>query len=210
MTGLGGALVVAASAFAQECPDAGTAPTPTEVAVTAVPIVVASTTDDYFVLYVSHEVDADTTVHIPVSVTRGETGSTTLAEHVEALPAARYKVEKYASIADPADVDGDCTDDLTELDNLGSQSPVNSAPDLTITNGAVAVPDRATFDTLSDSSIVKFLMFGLDTARPTLYFINTNTHSGSCRLLPSLRRRAPARADPRRSYLQPRPPCLQR
>ena len=101
VTGLVGALVVATSAFAQECPDAGTAPTPTEVAVTAVPIVVASTTDDYFVLYVSHEVDADTTVHIPVSVTRGETGSTTLAEHVEALPAARYKVEKYA-VAIPA------------------------------------------------------------------------------------------------------------
>lgn len=45
--------LLAESAFAQECPDVGTVPTPVEVAVTAVPIVVASTTDDYFVLYAS-------------------------------------------------------------------------------------------------------------------------------------------------------------
>ena len=35
------------------CPD----PTPTAVVVDAVPIVVESTTDEYFVLYVSHDVD---------------------------------------------------------------------------------------------------------------------------------------------------------
>ena len=144
---------------------------------TAVPIVVTSTTDDYFVLYVSHELDADTTVHIPVSVTRGETGSTTLAENVEALPAARYKVEKYP-VATPADVDGDCTDDLTELDSLGSMNPVNPAAEIAISDGAVAVPDRATFDTLSNSTTVKFVLYDLDTARPGVYFINTDTHSG--------------------------------
>ena len=61
------------------CPDP--APTPTAVDVTAVPIVVESTTDDYFVLYVNHDVDG-TEVEFPVLVKRGEAGTTTLAENV--------------------------------------------------------------------------------------------------------------------------------
>ena len=39
----------------QSCPGDGEAPVPVEVAVTTVPIVVTSTTDDYFVLHVRHE-----------------------------------------------------------------------------------------------------------------------------------------------------------
>ena len=101
------------------CPD-GTPPTPTAVAVDAVPIVVTSTTADYFVLYVSHDVDG-TEVDLPVLVERGEAGTTTLAENVEAMPAERYRVEKYL-IADPADVDGDCIDDITELDDFGPRT----------------------------------------------------------------------------------------
>ena len=71
-------------AQAETCPDP--APTPTAVDVTAVPIVVESTTADYFVLYVSHDVDG-TEVELPVLVKKGEAGTTTLAENVEALPA---------------------------------------------------------------------------------------------------------------------------
>ena len=44
-------------AQAQTCPGAGNPPTPTEVTVTAVPMVVESTTADYFVLHASHDVD---------------------------------------------------------------------------------------------------------------------------------------------------------
>ena len=44
-------------AQAQTCPGAGNPPTPTEVTVTAVPMVVTSTTADYFVLHASHDVD---------------------------------------------------------------------------------------------------------------------------------------------------------
>ena len=36
--------------------------------------------DDYFVLYVRHELGADTPVDVPVAVTLGEAGTTTLAE----------------------------------------------------------------------------------------------------------------------------------
>ena len=69
-------------------PDRCCDPTPVAVAVTAVPIVVTSTTADYFVLYVKHDVDG-TEVEIPVLVKLGEAGTTTLAENVEALPVER-------------------------------------------------------------------------------------------------------------------------
>ena len=48
-------------------------PDPTPVEVTGVPIVVESTTDEYFVLYVKHDVDG-TEVDLPVLVKRGEAG----------------------------------------------------------------------------------------------------------------------------------------
>ena len=125
------------------CPD----PTPTTIAVDAVPIVVASTTADYFVLYVSHDVDG-TKLELPVLVKRGSAGTTTLAENVEALPAEHYSVEKYL-IADPADVDGDCIDDITELDDLGSKNPVNPGDAIELSDGALAISDLETFETLT-------------------------------------------------------------
>ena len=69
----------------EPCPGGGYNPTPVAVAVTAVPIVVASTTADYFVLYVRHTVDGSE-VEFPVLVKRGEVDTTTLAENVAALP----------------------------------------------------------------------------------------------------------------------------
>ena len=154
------------------CPD----PTPTEVTVTAVPIVVTSTTADYFVLYVSHDVDS-TEVELPVLVKKGAAGTTTLAENIEALPAERYRVEKYL-IASPADVDGDCIDDITELDDFGNMNPVNSAGSVNIIDGAVGIPDRATFEALAYQFInMKFVVFGFGTENPRVYFQNANTHT---------------------------------
>ena len=163
-----------ASGFGGSCSEGGDAPTPVAVQVTAVPIVVESTTDDYFVLYVRHDVDG-ATVEVPVLVKRGEAGTTTLAENVAALPRERYRIEKYL-VADPADVDGDCIDDLTELDTVG-MNPVNPAAAIALTDGAVTVPDRETFETLSFSGLfLKFVLLGMDTARPRVYFMNTETY----------------------------------
>ncbi len=182
----GGVLVV--PAFAQDdepCPGNNPAPVPTAVAVTAVPIVVPSTTDDYFVLYVSHEMDADTTVELPVLVKRGTAGTTTLAENVEALSAARYRVEKYL-IAEPADVDGDCTDDLTELDNLGSMNPINPAA-VDISDGMVALSNRAAWEAIAiRNDYLKFILADMDTDRPSVYFLDYETHLGHDSLLRAL------------------------
>ena len=76
------------------CPGGGYDPVPVEVGVEAVPIVVESTTEEYFVLYVRHDLDG-TVLELPVSVTLGENGTSTLAENVEALPKERYLVEKF-------------------------------------------------------------------------------------------------------------------
>ncbi len=157
------------------CDGGGYNPAPVEVTVGAVPIVVTSTADDYFVLYVKHDVDG-IEVELPVLVKLGEAGTTTLAENVEALPAERYRVEKY-EVDDPADVDGDCIDDVTELAAPDSLNPVNPAPAIEFSDGAVAVPDLETFRTLSrHQSYLKFVLLGMGTPRPRIYFINTETN----------------------------------
>ena len=153
------------------------APTPTDVTVDAVPIVVASTTADYFVLYVTHDVDG-AVQELPVLVKLGEAGTTTLAENAPARPVERYRVEKY-QVADPADVDGDCVDDLTELEALGAMNPVNPAITIAPEAGVLAITDHETFETLAKRSQaittehIKFFMFGLRTDLPHLFFQNT-------------------------------------
>ena len=164
--------------LAESCSVGSYNPTPTAVAVTAVPIVVESTVDDYFALYVRHDLDADTTVEWPVSVTLGEAGTTTLAENIKALPAERYRVEKYR-IDEPADVDGDCIDDITELAGLGRMNPVNPTGFVDLNDGAVVIPDRETYESISRAprrTYIKFVLVGLDTDRPSVYFMNVNTH----------------------------------
>ena len=177
---LRGVTVQPSDAQAETCPGGVYNPSPTAVDVTAVPIVVASTTSEYFVLYAKHEVDG-TEMELPVLVKKGEAGTTTLAENVEALPAERYRVEQYL-VADPADVDGDCVDDITELNDLGAMNPVNPAADVPLNDGAVALPDRATFETYAyansdDKLFLKYLVFDLDTDRPRVYFQNSNLYN---------------------------------
>ena len=161
-------------------PCSGDVPTPTAIEVGAVPIVVTSTTADYFVLYVRHDVDTNTTVEIPVLVKRGAGGTTTLAENVEALPKERYRVEKYL-IADPVDVDGDCVDDIAELADPVGMNSVNSAAALDFNDGVVAVPDRETFEALfvalpNGEFHGKFVLLGKNAARPGVYIQNSRTH----------------------------------
>ena len=173
---------------ASECPGAGSAPTPRSIAVGAIPIVVESTVEKYYVLYVMHQLNGETAVEIPVSVTLGQAGTTTLTEQLSALPAERYRVDEFL-IAEPGDLDGDCVDDITELGNPAGMNPLNPAPAIKFVDGVVAIPDRETFEALSyqgrrvvvDTHLrglefVKFYLFRMDTDRPVVYFMNTETH----------------------------------
>ncbi len=169
----------------EECPGGGYDPTPEEVAVEAVPIVLESTAEEYFVLYVRVPRYSPPHREVPVSVTLGEEATTTLTDRLSALPSEHYRVEKYL-IANPADVDGDCIDDMTELQDPMGMNPVNPAPAVPFVDGVVAVPDRATFDALGTGPRVNnpneqdlpIFIFGLKTDRPALYFGNTETHYG--------------------------------
>ena len=174
----------------EECPGGGYNPAPVEVAVEAVPRVVESTPEEYFVLYVrlptvSISAFDSRTREVLVSVTLGEEATTTLTDRLSTLPKERYRVEKYL-IADPADVDGDCIDDITELQDPVGMNPVNPAPAVPFVDGVVAIPDRETFETLiagprvndPNEQDLTILIFGLNTDLPAVYFGNTEEHNG--------------------------------
>ena len=168
--------------------DAGwVAPTPTVIPVTSVPITVSSTEDDYFVLHIKHDRGSGTVVNAPVSVTRGESGATTLPDNLAPLAADKYRVEKYL-VSHPADIDGDCVDDITELNNLGRHNPTNPAKAVPAERGSVALKDRAAFTKLSYQGdgvadrwlryveFVKFNIANIDTEQPKLWFQNTDIY----------------------------------
>ena len=162
------------------------APAATAVEVQAVPAIVESTTEEYFVLYVRPALDSDR--EFPVSVTLGGDGTTTLTEQLSPLPKEHYRVEKFL-IADPADLDNDCIDDITELGDPVGMNPMNPARAVPFRDGAVAIPDRETFEALSykgrdvpyhrhlqDLEFVKFYIIGVATDNMGIYFMNTETH----------------------------------
>ena len=156
------------------CTVDGDASAPTAVDISAAPIVAASTVDEYFVLYV--RVGGGTESELPVAVVRGRAGNTTLAENVEALPLEHYRVERYL-VSDPADVDGDCIDDMTELSDPDTKNPVNPAF-LDPVLGSVSIPDLTTFERISEdlagSKYLKFIVYDALTDRPSVYFIDTD------------------------------------
>ncbi len=167
------------------CEPGWVAPVPTSVQVSSVPIEVTSTTADYFVLYVVRRYYQSTQL-IPVSVTLGESGTTTLSDNLRPLPAADYRVDKY-QVASPGDLDGDCVDDLTELADLTTYNPVNPAVTVPIADGAIVINSHQTFQTLShkgevtpglaylsDLEYIKFFILNPYSATPIVYFINTN------------------------------------
>ena len=170
------------------CDNGWVAPTPTVIAVTSVPITVSSTENDYFVLYVKHDRGSGSVANVPVSVTRGESGTTTLSESLGSLGADKYRVEKYL-VANPADIDGDCVDDITELDEFGYRNPMNDAFPVPAEHGSVGIEDRAAFESLSyqghstaiDVSLnnleyVKFTILNVDSANPKLWFQDTDNY----------------------------------
>lgn len=150
-------------------------------------IVVDSTPQQYFVLFVKGD-PAGTAPEVPVSVTKGQAGSTTLTDGRAALSDEHYRVATF-SVDAPGDVDGDGVDDLTELADPAA-NPLNPAPTMSIDTGAVLVPDVATYQELSyqgsnvgrDSylaglEVMKFIVAGVDGAHPSVYFMNTNNYN---------------------------------
>ena len=151
------------------------------VALTSTPLTVPSNPHEYFVLYLRGQSDDD--AETPVAVTLGRFGTTTLSERLPALPADRYRVERYR-VADPADIDGDCIDDLTELADPTRLNPLNPTPLFDSPHGVSIISTRSAFDQLSyhkdespdDFAYVKFILLDMETDRPRVYFINSDQH----------------------------------
>ena len=156
-------------------------PPPQTVEFTSTPLIVPSNPHEYFVLYLRGQSDDD--AETPVSVTLGRMGTTTISERLPALPADRYRVERYL-VADPADIDGDCIDDLTELADPTRLNPLNPTPLFDSTHGVSIISTRDVFDQLSyrkdeapdDFAFVKFILLDMETDRPRVYFVNSEQH----------------------------------
>jgi hypothetical protein len=89
-------------------------------------------------------------------------------------------------VASPVDTDGDGSDDIVELASPGTLNPLNPAPAIGLIDGATQLPDRASYEELSHRDNfpgaqnireVKFVIFGVHTDSPELYFVNSNTHT---------------------------------
>lgn len=150
-------------------------------------IVVDSTADQYFVLYVKPDLAAAT--EYAIAIARGQAGTTTLTDGRAQLTEAHYRVETF-EVASPGDVDGDGIDDLTELADPVAMNPLNAAPKLDIDTGAVVVPDATTYQALSYQGddvardaylagveFMKFWILDIRTSNPSVYFMNTGTYN---------------------------------
>ena len=109
------------------------------------------------------------------SVTFGDSASPGLSGH--------YRV-RWTTAAAP-DFDSDGIDDFEELAVWPSQHPLNPATSIDETDGSVALASDAHFQQLAYKDItnpeldlreVKFLVAGIDTEHPKLWFMNTAIH----------------------------------
>jgi hypothetical protein len=102
------------------------------------------------------------------------------------LPMARqgyYRIEKLP-LQVPLDADGDGRDDVMELRRQPTFSALNPALPMDVEDGAVFLPDRATYELLAHRDDfpgavgvreVKFLVSEVDGPQPKLHFLNTRT-----------------------------------
>ena len=94
-----------------------------------------------------------------------------------------YRIEKLP-LQVPLDADGDGRDDVVELRRQPTFSALNPALPMDVEDGAVFLPDRATYELLAHRDDfpgavgvreVKFLVSEVDGPRPKLHFLNTRT-----------------------------------
>ena len=97
----------------------------------------------------------------------------------------------YQVVASPLDgvqlrdADADGIPDVEELAGFPLMNPLNGATSIDPEDGAIVIPSRSEYERLArrddvpgarDVREVKFLIFGIDTNYPSLYFFQTNHH----------------------------------
>ncbi len=142
--------------------------------------------DHYYILQVRHAPSGD--FEWSTSLTIGEEGTMTISEPLKAYPLEHYRVLEYPDIS-PIDSDGDGEDDIIEFYDMPTQGPFNYAAPIDLNDGSVTVDEQTTFKELSisgidvpwapfldDQEFVKFVIVDLNSNKPELYFINSETH----------------------------------
>ena len=121
-------------------------------------------------------------------MTMGSDGTMVISAPGAAYPLEQYSVWEY-DLANPGDIDGDGTDDVSEYDAMPTDAPLNYADAVDLIDGTTSIPDAETFMTLAvvnnvgwapfldDQLYVKFGILNRDGPNPEVYFINSNTHT---------------------------------
>ncbi len=148
---------------------------------------VNSSTNNYYILKIRHHIDS--AFDITASMTLGKAGTTVITESLGAYPLLHYKVLEY-SIQSPHDTDGDGIDDITEYNNIPTQSPLNAAAPVGADDGLVAIDSFTTFKKLSSlknvvqwseflngKGFIKYIVGEFYSAKPRIYFMNTDKYS---------------------------------
>ena len=140
--------------------------------------------DKYYVLTSQHS----PTFEWATSVNIGVNGTMIISDPGGSYPIENYTITEY-DIANPGDIDGDGIDDMTELNNMPTDAPINFAQAIDFEDGATSIPDAETFMQLAtvndvgwapflDGQLyVKFGILDRDSPEPKVYFINSNTYT---------------------------------
>ena len=180
-----------------------------------VQIDVPSAADLYHVLYYRSDPD-DAATEKAVALHMGAADSVTLSEPLRIGRTGAYRVATFRRNA-PGDIDGDETDDLTELARAdkNKRAPFNRRAPFDMSDGAVAIPDLALFQELSwsgsndllsqydphlqDLEFIRFVIIDLAGEQPDMFFGNTNTHLWHFDLLEAVLGTREAAEDARRN-----------
>ncbi len=141
--------------------------------------------DQYYVLTARHEPNGYETM---TSITMGVDGPMIISEPLEAYPLESYKITAYDK-NDPADLDNDGIDDITEYNGMPLLSPLNHAVEVPPIDGSVSINSEEFYSELSNvyenipwapfldnQEFLKWAIYDFDTENPRVYFINSNTH----------------------------------
>ena len=138
----------------------------------------------YYILHAQHNSE----FNWAASLTIGVDGTMIISEPSQAYPLENYSITEH-DIDNPDDYDGDGINDITEFNNMPTDSPFNYAPAIDFIDGSTSIPDADTFMELAtinnvswapfldDQLYVKFGILDRDTPEPKVYFINSNTYT---------------------------------
>ena len=94
----------------------------------------------YYILHAQH----NPTFNWATSLTIGVEGTMVISESAGAYPLENYSITEH-DIATPDDYDGDGIDDITEFNNMPTDSPFNFAPPIDFVDGSTSIPNAQTF-----------------------------------------------------------------